>query len=174
MEDYWIVDSGCTEYITYLAEWLENLKASTCEPSIMIPNGDSIPVMGKGSCRLPNGREIKAVLHFLKFKCNLLSVSRLTKDHQCAVIFLPEFCFMQDLRSRKIIGMGKCERGLYQMKMMETKRKAMMASGDVWHKRIGHTSSSKLSHFYLSRMLPLKLLIVIHVLRPITPDCLFR
>ncbi|KAJ0856487.1 putative RNA-directed DNA polymerase [Helianthus annuus] len=54
---------------------------------------------------------------------------------------------MQDLRSRKIIGMGKCERGLYRMKMMENKRKAMMASVEVWHKRLGHTSSSKLSHF---------------------------
>lgn len=143
----WIVDSGCTEYITYQTEWLEDMMAFTCEPSVMIPNGDSIPVMGKGSCVLPNGRKIKGVLHVPKFKCNLLSVSRLTKDLQCAVIFFPELCFIQDLRSRELIGMGKCERGLYRIKMVENKRKAMMASVEVWHKRLGHTSSNKLSHF---------------------------
>ncbi|GKC35599.1 retrovirus-related pol polyprotein from transposon TNT 1-94 [Tanacetum coccineum] len=84
--------------------------ASTLEPPVMIPNGDSIPVEGKGNCHLPNGTTIK-----------------------------------EDLHSRELIGMGKCKRGLYWIEMVENKRKAMMDSVEVWHKRLGHTSSDKLS-----------------------------
>ncbi|GJW99595.1 putative RNA-directed DNA polymerase [Tanacetum coccineum] len=102
----WIVDSGCTEHITHRAEWLENKMASTLEPLVMIPNGNSIPVEGKGICHLPNGTTIKGVLHVPRFRCNLLSVSHLSKDHQCSVTFFPDFCFMQDLHSRELIGMG--------------------------------------------------------------------
>ncbi|KAK1440796.1 hypothetical protein QVD17_06628 [Tagetes erecta] len=143
----WIIDSGCTEHITNRAEWLEGKVKSTFEPPVVIPNGDSIPVEGKGSCRLPNGTTIKGVLHVPKFKCNLLSVSRLSRDLYCSVTFFPDICFMQDLRSRELIGVGKHEHGLYRIGMVENKRRAMMSTVDLWHKRLGHTSSDKLSHF---------------------------
>lgn len=50
---------------------------------------------------------IDKVLHIPNFSCNLLSVSRVTKDMQCAITFLPNFCYMQDLISRNLIGIGK-------------------------------------------------------------------
>ncbi|MFS7944196.1 hypothetical protein Hanom_Chr06g00509221 [Helianthus anomalus] len=54
---------------------------------------------------------------------------------------------MQDLNSRELIGTGKCQHGLYRMKMVGHERKAMSASVGVWHKRPGHASSGKLSWF---------------------------
>ncbi|GJY32387.1 sodium/calcium exchanger NCL1-like protein, partial [Tanacetum coccineum] len=63
----------------------------------LLPLG--LPVEGRGECALPSGAIIKDVLHVPKFKCNLLSVSRLSKELQCAVTFFPEFCIMQDLYS---------------------------------------------------------------------------
>lgn len=98
----WVIDSGCTEHITHQAEWLEGKMVSTDESPVMIPNGESIPVVGKGSCRLPNGTTIKGVLHVPKFKCNLLSVSRLTRDHQCSVTFFPDFLFYAGLAFERI------------------------------------------------------------------------
>ncbi|GJZ92168.1 LTR copia-type gag-polypeptide [Tanacetum coccineum] len=47
-EGEWIFDSGCTEYITYLFNILVNKKATYFEAPVVIPNGDSIPVKGKG------------------------------------------------------------------------------------------------------------------------------
>ncbi|GKA86712.1 putative RNA-directed DNA polymerase, partial [Tanacetum coccineum] len=47
-EGEWIFDSGCTEYITYLSNILVNKKATHFEAPVIIPNGDSIPVKGKG------------------------------------------------------------------------------------------------------------------------------
>lgn len=77
----------CTKHLTHRAEWIENKMVSTLEPLDMIPNGDSTPIEGKGNCHLPNGTTIKGVLHVPKFRCNLLSVSRLSKDHQCSMTF---------------------------------------------------------------------------------------
>ncbi|KAI3785701.1 hypothetical protein L1987_44825 [Smallanthus sonchifolius] len=52
---------------------------------------------------------------------------------------------MQGLRSRRLIGAGKCKDGLYQMGMLGNKRKAMAVTGDMWHKRLGHAGDKKLS-----------------------------
>lgn len=60
--------------------------------------------------------------------------------------FFPDFCFIQDLPTRKLIGMGRCENGLYNMEEMD-KKVAIMAvkiDSEIWHKRLGH--SSKLHH----------------------------
>ncbi|MFS7905051.1 putative RNA-directed DNA polymerase [Helianthus anomalus] len=143
----WIVDSGCTEHITYLLNLFHGNLKTTHELPVRIPNGDFIPVKGKGSSTLPNGTEIRDVLYIPDFTCNLLSISRLTRDLHCTVTFFPDFFVMQDLNSKKLIGTGKCQHGLYRMKIVERERKAMMASVEVWHKRLGHASSGKLSHF---------------------------
>ncbi|GJV82176.1 EF-hand domain pair containing protein [Tanacetum coccineum] len=59
--------------------------------------------------------------------------SRLSKELQCAVTFFPEFCIMQDLYSRTLIGAGDCEDGLYKMGMFENNRAMLM----ILHKSIG-------------------------------------
>ncbi|KAK1414172.1 hypothetical protein QVD17_29913 [Tagetes erecta] len=141
----WIVDSGATDHITHRLDWFNNDFKYTWEPPVTIPNGSSISVEGKGSCTLPNGIHIKDVLYVPSFTCDLLSVSRLSRDLQCAVTFFPEFCVMHTLNSRRLIGMGKCKDGLYRMSLVGSKRNAMAVSFDVWHKRLGHASSKKLS-----------------------------
>nr|KAJ0213966.1 hypothetical protein LSAT_V11C400213910 [Lactuca sativa] len=38
-----------------------------------------------------------------------MAVSRLTRDLQCAITFLPDLCYMQDLHSKKLTGAGECK-----------------------------------------------------------------
>ncbi|KAI3733021.1 hypothetical protein L1987_64236 [Smallanthus sonchifolius] len=52
----------------------------------------------------------------------------------------------QGLRSRTLIGSGKCKDGLYQMEMWGSKRQAMATIMDVWYNRLGHAFDSKLRH----------------------------
>ncbi|KAJ0808457.1 putative RNA-directed DNA polymerase [Helianthus annuus] len=144
-DDNWVVDSGCTEQITYRTDALENRTVCRNESPVTIPNGENISVEGKGSHTLPNGTRIRDVLHVPKFTFNHLSVCKLTKDLNCAVTFFPRFFVMQGLRSRKLIGAGRCINGLYQMGMLGSKRRAMMVTGELWHKRLGHASDKKLS-----------------------------
>ncbi|PWA74906.1 GAG-pre-integrase domain, Gag-polypeptide of LTR copia-type [Artemisia annua] len=103
-EGEWILDSGCTEYITCLSNALVNKKTNHFESPVVIPNGDSIPVKGKGDCVLPGGTKVNGVLYVPYFKCNLLSVSRLCRDLQCSMSFFPDFCIMQGLKKRNLIG----------------------------------------------------------------------
>ncbi|KAJ0437650.1 putative RNA-directed DNA polymerase [Helianthus annuus] len=49
------------------------------------------------------------------------------------------------LRSRNLIGTGKCKGGLYRMGMFGEERKAMAVTVERWHNRLGHTSQEKLA-----------------------------
>ncbi|GJQ91627.1 putative RNA-directed DNA polymerase [Tanacetum coccineum] len=79
--------------------------------SVVIPNGDSIPVKGKGDYVLLGGTKVNGVLYVPEFKCNLLSVSRLCRDLQCSISFFLDLCIMQGLQKRNLIGAGKCQGG---------------------------------------------------------------
>ncbi|GJT25018.1 hypothetical protein Tco_0894955 [Tanacetum coccineum] len=66
-------------------------KATHFEAPVVIPNGDSILVKGKGDYILPGGTKVNGVLYVLDFKCNLLSVSPLSRDLQYCISFFPDF-----------------------------------------------------------------------------------
>lgn len=86
-EDDWIIDSASTDHITFIPHLLENKKITLFEPHVVIPNGDSIHVERKRECTLPGGVKLLGVLYVPDFKCNLLSVGRISNDLQCAVTF---------------------------------------------------------------------------------------
>lgn len=110
-DDVWVVDSSFTEYITHWLNLLENKSGTSNEAPVGIPNGHAIPVEGKGDFTLPEGAKLNGVLYVPNFKHNLLSVSRLSKELQCAVTFFPDFFVIQELRTRSLIGAGKCQGG---------------------------------------------------------------
>lgn len=144
-EEDWVIDSGCTEHIAYIPSLLKNKTNTPFESPVVIPNGDSIPVKGKGESILPGGVKLDGVLCVPDFKCNLLSVSRMTKDLQCAITFFPDFCVMQALYKKNLIGAGRREGGLYRMRSNKDRR-AMSTTTRTWHKRLGHASKGKLSN----------------------------
>ncbi|GJU20623.1 hypothetical protein Tco_1153965 [Tanacetum coccineum] len=102
-EGEWIFDSRCTKYITYLSDILVNKKTTHFEAPVVIPNGDSIPVKGKEDYILPGGTKVNGVPYVRDFKCNILSVSRLSRDLQCCISFFPDFCVMQGLQRKNLI-----------------------------------------------------------------------
>lgn len=108
-DEVWVVDSGVNEHITCIQRLLENVTKNTFKPPVTIPNGDSINVEEGGDCKFQNNITIDKVLHIPDFNCNLLYVSRLTTNLQCAITFLLDFCNMQDLLSQNLIGMGECK-----------------------------------------------------------------
>nr|GFB19603.1 retrovirus-related Pol polyprotein from transposon TNT 1-94 [Tanacetum cinerariifolium] len=117
---------------------------NTIERPVTIPNGESIPVKGKGEVVFKGGLNIKGVLFVTNFTCNLLSVRRLTKDLHCAVTFFPDFFVLQDLKAGNLIGAGDCRGGLYWMGGIKEERKAMTVTIDAWHRRLEHASNIKL------------------------------
>ena len=108
----WILDSGANNHMTgELA--IFSSPVTSVNQSVCIADGSSIPIRSQGVARLSSDITLSSVYYVPHFAYNLLSVSRLAKDLNCAVIFLPSHCFLQDLNSKKIFGKGYERDGLY-------------------------------------------------------------
>ncbi|GKV53382.1 hypothetical protein SLEP1_g59913 [Rubroshorea leprosula] len=59
----------------------------------------------------------ESVLHVPNFATNLLSISSITKSMNCSVTFFPTHCVFQDLETRRMIGSGREDGGLYLLDM---------------------------------------------------------
>ncbi|OMO75305.1 Integrase, catalytic core [Corchorus capsularis] len=150
----WVIDSGATDHITNNGELLAEIEKAIGGSPVTIPNGDKIPVKSVGKVKLPNGMKIDHVLNIPDFKCNLISVGRLTNDLNCALIFIADFCVIQDLPSRRLIGVGRLRDGLYYLEPVRNGGVAMSVNkgkdSSVWHRRLGHASNEKIQQIQLS------------------------
>ncbi|OMO64840.1 Integrase, catalytic core [Corchorus capsularis] len=150
----WVIDSGATDHITNNGELLAEIEKAIGGSPVTIPNGDKIPVKSVGKVKLPNGMKIDHVLNIPDFKCNLISVGRLTNDLNCALIFISDFCVIQDLPSRRLIGVGRLRDGLYYLEPVHNGGVLMSVNkgkdSSVWHRMLGHASNEKIRQIQLS------------------------
>jgi len=104
---------------------------------------------------------ITNALHLPEFKYNLLLVNQITKELGCSVTFLPNYYVFQDLCSGKVKEVGKEEGGLYLLMQHLTNKNshseweatfvvnnAKDIYMELWHRRLGHVSSSVLARMF--------------------------
>jgi hypothetical protein len=112
-----------------------------------------------------------------KLSMNLISVGQLTDMH-CFVVFYDTSCFVQDRRTRALLGIGhrhKGDSGLYILDHLHLPSPTSPVSSSTssisasavatfpqWHHRLGHLCGSRLSTL-------VSLLILFLVLCPLTP-----
>ena len=107
-----IIDSGASHHMIRDVNLISNVKPAL--GSVLIANGDSIPITGVGNLKLFD--KDSEALYMPSFTSNLLSVKRATNDLNCNVIFSPnEVCF-QDIETSKMLGKGVSNRELYVLK----------------------------------------------------------
>ena len=80
---------------------------------VKLPNGESARVTHVGTIKLSNFLILEHVLCVPSFSFNLLSVSQLTHNLPLFLVFLSQFCFIQDLSYWRTIGVGGVQNGLY-------------------------------------------------------------
>lgn len=66
-----------------------------------------------GSIPLSSSLTLHNVFHVPNMSCNLLSVSKITLDIECHVIFDSSSCKLQELNSGRMISNGRKTNGLY-------------------------------------------------------------
>ncbi|KAK3012143.1 hypothetical protein RJ639_012142 [Escallonia herrerae] len=146
--DSWIIDTGATDHISCKLDTMSDAYTNPGVPPVQIPNGDTVPVHALGRVNLGPNLHLEQVLGVPNFCFNLLSVSKLTRDLNCVLIFGSEFCVIQDLLSRKPIGVGRVRNGLYHLEPMRA-GKALLSKGhntaDLWHRRLGHLPMNRIS-----------------------------
>ncbi|WJZ83066.1 hypothetical protein VitviT2T_002777 [Vitis vinifera] len=158
----WIIDSGATDHMTFDSRQVSPLRPSS-QKIVSTANGNTTPVIGKGSLTLTDTLNLDSVLVVPSLDYNLLSVSQITAALSCIVIFWPEFCVIKDIQTRQTIGCGIKQGKLYyldlQSKDSNKLQQALMADGSegekkkseiwLWHRRLGHASFG-----YLKKLFP--------------------
>lgn len=153
--NHWIIDSGATNHIATSIPIQTPLSSQ-----VTLPNGAYSKITGIGLTQLSNHLHVNNVLCAPSFHVNLLSVSQLTAAMNCSIHFFLTFCILQDLASKKMIGLGKQLNGLYyfvpQVKSTPTSfsitHHADSTTHITWHKRLGHPS--KAPSQFLSNNIP--------------------
>jgi transposase InsO family protein len=120
--------------------------------SVTLANGSRSNVAGSGHTHLSPDIELLSVLHVPGFPFNLLSISKIIKALNCSISFYPSVCIFQDLKTRRMIGMGHEVGGLYYLDLTSTSSQALQLSTSTstsalqWHCRLGHPSLASLKH----------------------------
>ncbi|WJZ84138.1 hypothetical protein VitviT2T_003758 [Vitis vinifera] len=154
----WIIDSGATDHITSSSKLLH--KDKNCSlPPVLLPSGEKANIVTKWTLPLNSVYYLHDVLFVLTFKVDLILVSRLTRGLNCSMTFFPYWCILQNLATRRTIGLGKQRDGLYYLVALATEKSLTnhssstnqpacnlaISSTDLWHSRLGHVSPSRLS-----------------------------
>ena len=94
---YWIVDLGASNNMT--GDINTSSKYFPCHDNstVRIADGTHSEVAGKGSMIISRDIILKDVLYVPKLDCNLLSISKLTRDLNCITKFHPSSCEFQAL-----------------------------------------------------------------------------
>jgi hypothetical protein len=156
----WIIDTGATDHMVSSISFLTTITAVVSK-KVKLPNGSFAEVTHVGTVKISATFILKNVLCVPSFTFNLISASKLTKNHKCCLIFLAGFCFIQNLLTWKTIGLGEEKSGLFHLIMQadhalhsasitstdhaSSSLPFKDASNDVWHFRLGHISTSRIN-----------------------------
>lgn len=152
--------------MTSSSKCLPNIKSSEGRCCIKLPNGIQVPITHVGDVQLCNDLVLKEAMVVPTFEYNLLLVSKLCKDSNCAAIFRDQICLIQDYATRQFKGISEHKDGLYQLvnsplknispKLLHIGSKVMsqlistysihpyantankQVGFGVWHQRLGH------------------------------------
>ncbi|KAI3460266.1 hypothetical protein Pfo_016929 [Paulownia fortunei] len=130
----WIVDSGATNHIATSITDKPNVPMFS---QVTLPNGSYAKITSVGYVHISQNLHIYNVLCSPSFHVNLLSVCQLTSALNCSIHFFPTFCILQDLATKRMIGLGKQRVNSHLLSI---------------HKRMGHPS--KLPSQFLLKIIP--------------------
>ncbi|XP_073041799.1 uncharacterized protein [Primulina eburnea] len=153
----WIIDSGESDHMTNSLNLLKLYSPCSKNRKVRIVDGSFSPIAGKGLVQISEKIDLKSVLYVPKLNCNLLSVSKLSKDSNCRVVFCDSHCIFQSRSSGKTIGSARMVNGLYYFENILPGNKIVQGLSSissllvhdqimVWHCRLGHPSFSYMKH----------------------------
>ena len=89
----WIVDSGASNHMTGDSSVFHNYTPSFENNTVRIADGTSSKVAGIGTVIISKDITLNSVLFVPNLDCNLLSISKITRDLNCVTKFNSNICF---------------------------------------------------------------------------------
>lgn len=108
----WVIDSGATNHTTGKQTEFGTFRLSA-HGDIRVVDEDYIKAMCEGSVNDTLDVSLPSILYVPQSAHNHMSVSSLTRSHNCSISFYPLYCVFRDLKTGQIIGDGKEYNGLY-------------------------------------------------------------
>ena len=117
---------------------------------VALPNGERVDVKLTGETKINEQISLKNVLYLPDFNCNLVSISKLARELNCSVVFLPHGCFVQDLTTKRVIAAGELKGNLYYLDQgAEGQVNAASSSmTEILHQRLGHIPLRRLKFVF--------------------------
>ena len=119
----WIIDSRASNHMTSFSNLFSSYSPCSSSEKICIVNGSFSPIVGKGLIKISKNIILKSILHVTKLACNLLSMSKLSKDVNCHVTFFESHCEFQDQSSRRRIANARMIEGVYYFDELSSSNK---------------------------------------------------
>ena len=153
----WIFDSGASSHMSASSNFL----SSCTHPfrSFTLGDGSSIPIYYVGKAQLPSPtkpllpRDVLVAPALIK---NLISVRQFTRDNLVSIEFEPFGSSVKDYQTKAEIALFNSSGELYSLHGVPAAAPptSMVASVDLWHRRLGHPSpailASMLSKFCIT------------------------
>lgn len=153
----WVIDSGASHHMTGMSSSFSSYMVSSGKNMVRIADGSFSSIVGQGDIPITPELWLSSVLHVLKFTLNLLSVSHITKALNCCVTFFPSHCVFQDIVTKRTIGLGHGNDGLYLLHPSlpvatpAIKRDTSTFRSNelfIWHRLLGHLFFSMLKKMF--------------------------
>ncbi|XP_048554716.1 uncharacterized protein LOC125535694 [Triticum urartu] len=118
--------------------------------NVRLADGSGQSIKGVGTVKCCPNMTLSSVLHVPSFPINLLSISCITGELNCAVIFFATWCLFLELGTWKILGTGIMRGGLYYLDDDMAPMAAAVLSQSpleeflLHHRRLGHISFNTL------------------------------
>lgn len=128
---------------------------------VQLPNSETTVITHLGSSSILDSLVVKNVLYVPKFRYNLISISKLTKDARLFISFFPNYCLFQDICSGKVKRIGRLEHDLYVLDMVvqanylgklwvngiTSTLVVNKINGMICHRRLGHVHVDNMKRF---------------------------
>ncbi|KAK2426495.1 hypothetical protein QL285_025158 [Trifolium repens] len=137
----WLIDSGCTNHMTYDRELFRELDEAIFS-KVKIGNGAYIEVKGRGTVAIEGHTGLKLihdVLYVPEINQNLLSVPQLLEKGY-KVLFEDKNCMIKDSEGREVFNVQMKGKS-FALDFMNKQQAAVhkeVNSTTLWHKRLGH------------------------------------
>ena len=95
-EETWVLDIGAIDHIIHSITLFTKITSSVTS-FVQLPNGEQVTVTHIGTIQITPTLTLENVLCVPAFTFNLISMSKLTKSLSCCLVFLSNYCFIQDL-----------------------------------------------------------------------------
>jgi hypothetical protein len=116
LDKSWIVDFGASRHMTPYPMMFKTYKHLSGRDKVQTVDGSLCSIAGVGDVTCTSELQLLSVLHVPNFTNKLLSDSQLVDDLNCVVSLSPTHVVLQELKTGRVIGIGKRSEGLYRLK----------------------------------------------------------